>query len=219
MSLNQRTSYIVAIIMNIALVISVFVALALSYQVRGMAMFTYYTQLSNLYGLIACLVCAICEIRYLMHGTELSRGVKLLKYSATCCLAMTFFVVLTILAPMVSASQGNGYYTLFLTGVLPVTHLVSPLLAFFSYVLFEYDRNMTLRESMVGVYPTIAYAAVAYPCNILRIWDGPYPFLKVLDMPLWMSILFFILLLVMALAICQGIRLLAKKLSRNSAPQ
>ena len=36
---------------------------------------------------------------------------------------------------------------------------------------------MSVKGSLIGVVPTLAYAAVAYPCNIARLWDGPYPFL------------------------------------------
>lgn len=78
-------------------------------------------------------------------------------------------------------------------------------------MLFEADRTMTFKQSLVGFVPTLLYAAVAYPCNIMRLWDGPYPFLQVLNMPLWQSIGWFILLCALGIGLCQIPRLVARR--------
>ena len=129
---------------------------------------------------------------------------------------MTFFVVMLVLAPMLCTTGQNGYYLMLCTGVLPVTHLLGPLLTFGSYVFLEAERSMTLRQSIAGLVPTLLYGLVAYPCNIARIWDGPYPFFRVWEMPAWHSVLWFIALLVMAFALSQIPRLLGRRLSRRS---
>jgi di/tricarboxylate transporter len=69
---------------------------------------------------------------------------------------------------------------------------------------------MSLRQSLVGLAPTIAYTAVAYPCNILRLWDGPYPFFRVWYMPVWASVLWFVVLLALSFALCQVPRTAAR---------
>ena len=88
--------------------------------------------------------------------------------------------------------------------------LGAPLLVAGSYIVFEADRGMSLRQSLVGFVPTLAYAAVAYPCNILRVWDGPYPFFQVWTMPVWMSVLWFVALFMLSFGLCQIPRLLAR---------
>ena len=51
---------------------------------------------------------------------------------------------------------------------------------------------------------------MAYPCNILRVWDGPYPFFQVWTMPVWMSVLWFVALFMLSFGLCQIPRLLAR---------
>ena len=87
----------------------------------------------------------------------------------------------------------------------------APVIVTASYVIFEADRSMTLHQSLVGFAPTLVYAAVAYPCNIARVWDGPYPFFQVWNMPVWMSVLWFVALFCLSFALCQIPRLLARR--------
>ena len=165
--------------------------------------FVYYTECSNLLGGVACLACAIAEIRQLQSEKPIGKGLRILKYLSSCCLMMTLMVVVCILTPMLESAGYPGVYMMFLEGAKPVTHLGAPLLVTVSYALFEHNRMMSLKESLIGIVPTLIYAAVAYPCNIAELWDGPYPFLQVLDMPVWVSVLWFIALLLFAFALCQ----------------
>ena len=182
---------------------------------RGAESFMYYTALSNMFGCVACLVCLICEVKTLRAGAPLPRYVRWIKFSAACCLLMTLFVVVFVLAPAYYSIDMPGFYLLFCVRELPITHLVGPLLVFGSYILFEADRDMTLRQSLVGFVPTVMYAAVAYPCNIAQLWHGPYPFFYVWEMPVWQSVLWFIALCVLAIALCQLPRLLGRRFSRE----
>lgn len=173
--------------------------------------FIYYTECSNLFGAVACAICAVAEFRQLRGGKGCSRAVVWIKYAASCCLLMTLFVVAFILWPMLNSVGRPGFYLMFVDGAKPVTHLGAPLVVLVSYAAFEGDRAMTFKQSLVGFAPTLAYAAVAYPCNILSVWDGPYPFFQVWNMPVWMSVLWFIALLVLAVSLCQIPRLLARR--------
>ena len=173
--------------------------------------FIFYTECSNLFAGIACAICAVAELRELRGGARCGRRIRWLKYAASCFLLMTLFVVVFILTPMLESVGRPGLYEMFVDGAKPVTHLGAPLIVTASYVLFEADSRMTLKQSLVGFIPTLVYAAVAYPCNILRIWDGPYPFFQVLDMPVWMSIAWFAALFVLAFSLCQIPRMLARK--------
>ena len=98
---------------------------------------------------------------------------------------------------------------------LPITHFLGPLLVFVSYILFEADRTMTLKQSLIALAPTLAYAAVAYPCNIARLWEGPYPFFFVWQMPAWQSVLWFLALLALSFALAQIPRLAARLVKQN----
>ena len=177
----------------------------------------YYTECSNLLGGIACLICAIAEALALRNGGNISRVARYVKYAAGCCLLMTLFVVTFVLAPMLHSAGYPGFYLMFVDGVKSVTHFGAPLLVTITYALFEADRSMTVRQSLIGLVPTLAYAAVAYPCNIARIWDGPYPFFQVHTMPIWAAIAWFIALLALSFGLCQLLRLASRSIEKSES--
>ena len=204
-----------AIVLNALVVALEIWAIGTSILLNGMPNnFVFYTQCSNLLGALACGLCLVGEIRALRSGRELARAFRWTMYAASCCLLMTFVVVVAVLAPMLEMAGEPGYHLMFFYSSRFVTHLAAPLLTIASYIAFEADRHMTLRQSLVGLAPTIAYAAVAYPCNAARLWDGPYPFLQVWHMPLWMTMLWFVVLLVTSFALCQAIRLVTRARAR-----
>ncbi|MBR3181871.1 MAG: hypothetical protein IKF56_04450 [Eggerthellaceae bacterium] len=217
--LESRNKLIAAIAVNALVVVLEAVAMAHGIQRHGVAgNFVYYTEWSNLFGGIACALCLVEEIRMLKSGgnQRISRTLSWMKYASSCCLLMTLFVVAFVLAPMLNSIGRPGYYLMFVDGVKLITHLGAPLLVTGSYILFEADRAMTLQQSLVGFAPTLVYAAVAYPCNITRVWDGPYPFFQVWNMPIWQSIAWFIALFVLSFALCQIPRLLSRIGSLNN---
>ena len=231
---STRNILVIAIAFNAVIVLLEIWAIGHGFGRRGLSGLMYYTTLSNVFGLFACTVCLVAEIRALRGGHPASKAnelyggqptsyddalrgglpvphaVKMLKYSASCCLLMTLFVVVFVLAPAFNRAGYNGYQLMFLENELLVTHLLGPVLVFASYVLFEANRVMTFRQSVVGFLPTLAYAAVAYPCNIARIWAGPYPFFLVWDMPVWQSIAWFFALCALAAGLCQIPRLVGR---------
>ena len=217
LSLAGGRRQIAAIAVNALIVVLEVSATCMGIALHGPAgNFMFYTQCSNLLGGIACAVCLVAGVRELRGGPAPGRAARWLKYAASCCLLMTLAVVTFVLAPMLESVGRPGFYLMFVDGAKSVTHLFAPLLVFGSYVVFEADRSMTLRQSLVGVVPTLAYAAVAYPCNIARLWNGPYPFLQVWNMSVWAALLWFVALLALAFALCQVPRLVGNAIGRKS---
>ena len=213
---KSRNRLIAAIAVNVIVLAFEVWAICFGVAKHGVAgNFMYYTECSNLFGGVACAVCAIAELRELAGGRRCGLVARWLKYAASCCLLMTLFVVTFILVPMLYSIGQPGLYLMFVDGAKPVTHLGAPLVVTVSYVAFEADRDMTLGQSLVGFVPTLAYAAVAYPCNILSIWDGPYPFFQVWNMAVWESLLWFAALFVLAFALCQIPRLIARRVKQR----
>lgn len=210
---RARRRLMVAIAINAVVAVLEVWATCVTISYNGVGgTFIFYTNCSNVFAGIACVVCLVLEVRMLRGGGKglLGRGVKWLKYVASCCLLMTFFVVVFVLVPMLENAGYPGAWLMFCEKARPVTHLGGPLLVVASYLLFEADRSMTLRESLVGFVPTFVYAMVAYACNYARVWDGPYPFFQVWNMPVWETLLWFVALFVLAYALCQIPRLLAR---------
>lgn len=211
----SRRRCAVALAVNVLVVVLELWALGYGIAYRGLLEnFIYYTSCSNLIGAAACACCAVAQARQLRRGQFsdmlVSRALSWVKFAASSCLLMTMLVVLVVLVPMLNSIGQPGVYLMLVEGIKPIVHLIAPLLVIGSYLAFEADRSMTVRQSLVGLAPTIAYAAVAYPCNITRVWDGPYPFLQVWNMPVWQSVLWFIALLVLAFSLSQVVRLLGR---------
>ena len=220
----SRKRLIAAIALNALVVVCEVWAIAHGIGRHGLAgNFIFYTECSNLFGGIVCAICLVAEVRALRSGCGLEtigRGLRWAKFAASCCLLMTLFVVVFVLTPMIYSIGQPGIYLMFIDGAKPVTHLGAPLVVIGSYAAFEGDSEMTMKESLVGFVPTLVYAAVAYPCNIARVWDGPYPFFQVWNMPVWQSILWFVALFFLAFGLCQVVRMVARRAgaSRSQRP-
>ena len=171
----------IVVLMEIGAIISDFVT-------HAEGVFVYYTNDSNYFACVVCLVAALFEIRALrMPVSQIPYPVKVLKYIATCCLTLTFTVVLTILVPAWSSTGANGFKMMFGPYQMFARHLACPLLAFISFVFFETEPVFSKKTILFGEIPTLLYAAVTVVLNALRIIDGPYPFLRIHNQSVLMS--------------------------------
>ena len=50
----------------------------------------------------------------------------------------------------------------------------------------------------ISLLPTAVYAVCSTTGNALKIMNGPYPFLRVYEQPLYMSVIWFVLILSLA---------------------
>ena len=193
---KRRITWSADTVLNLLLVVLEAGALLVRYLNSDLSMFQYYTQCSNLFAAIAGGVCVAANAGLI----DLAHAHRL-KFCACATQLMTFVVVVFVLAPMINTTGENGYYSLFLTGVTPVTHLLGPLLTIASYLLYEREPLPHLRECALALCPTLTYAVVAYTCNYLRLFEGPYPFLLVWNMPVWQTALWVVVLLAVASAL------------------
>ena len=168
---------------------------------EGLGIFVYYTEDSNLLTLIISAIYLTFFIITMRKKQNMPEWIYLCRYVATCCLTLTFIVVVTVLAPMVGA---GGYTKLLLSGHNLCFHLLSPVISFISFVFFEKkDGTLYLCAALV---PTIVYAVFSYMWNILGIYEGPYPFLMVYKQSFIASLLWIIVLLGINLLIAFGMK-------------
>lgn len=193
---ESRPAWTADTVLNLLLVVLEAGALTVRYLGSDLSMFQYYTQCSNLLAAIAGVVCLAAHA-----GRFDLAWAHRIKFCACATQLMTFVVVVFVLAPMINSTGQNGFAYLFLTGVMPVTHLAGPLLTIASYLLYEREPLPGLRECAYALVPTLAYAVVAYLCNYLRIFEGPYPFLLVWEMTLEQVALWVVVLLAVAAAL------------------
>ena len=176
-------------------------------------MFMFYTEDSNYFAGIVCLILAIFQINELINGKEIPKIIRLLKYVAVCLLMVTFTVVIFVLAPMVGGV--DGYKMLLLNGSMLYQHLLCPIFALSSFVHLERKNKIPKNYTFISLIPTIIYAVIMIILNILKIIEGPYPFLMVYRQSILMSIVWFILILGGSFIFNNILRVIVNKLIKD----
>ncbi len=183
---------VVGLVLNLLIVALEVVGLLLSIADHGWGLFQFYTQDSNLIALLACGLMAAQQISCLCGKREsAARWVWVLKYTSVCMLAVTFLVVIFVLAPIDGAGL-RGYSVMLFGGSMLYHHFLCPILAFISFLFFDGETRVTRRDTFLALIPTVLYALIAVLLNILRVMQGPYPFLMVYSQPVYASALWFI---------------------------
>ena len=157
----------------------------------------FYTQDSNIFLGITSLLYVIFSIRALRSkDADIPLWVRKLRYYSICCISVTLFVVLFILAPM--AQPLGGLKWILFTDAMLYQHFLSPVIAIAAFLLLEKKPELRFRETFCALIPTLIYAAVIYPLNIAGIVDGPYPVLQVRNMSVGTSVMWFFIVLVLS---------------------
>ncbi len=149
----------------IALLIIIFELIAIggSLKKRGIKIFTYYTQLSNIVTLISSLLLLIFGQKF---------PVTVIRYLSVSMLVMTFFVTTCILIPM-----GKSAKEMLFTGRSFILHLLCPILSTASYIFAE--NHVRMIWILLPVCVTLIYGLLMVYLNHLRKVDGPYPFFRI----------------------------------------
>lgn len=145
----------------------------------GVKSFAYYTNLSNFLAFFASSVCFVWLVKILFVGGKLPDFAVKIKFFAVTSLAVTIGVVLFALFPILVYSSGGitgGSVKMTLSSLL--LHLVCPLLAFVSFVMFE-KTALSFSLVVFAALPTLFYGLVMLFLNFSGIIVGPYPFFEV----------------------------------------
>ena len=169
-----------ALIINIIIIIAELFGFGRSLFVDHAIAVEYYTNDSNIIALISSLL-------FVIFYSKDKEFIKDIRFIATSCLTVTFLVVIFILTPM----YDFNYKLLMFTDNFFIFHTLVPILCIFSYVALE-DSS---KKSYLCLVFTIIYSLVIIPLNILKIVDGPYPFLKVTSQALPMTLLWGVIIM------------------------
>ena len=153
---------------------------------EGRLAIEFYTDLSNLMALIT-------SILYLVFYKKENKIVNSLYFITATMLTITLLVVIFVLGPMYKFD----YKWLLLQGSHLIMHFICPVLFILVY-LFHKKRN---DNKYLPVFVTVIYGVVLIILNLLKVVDGPYPFLKVYNQSIFMSILWGIILISVSLGI------------------
>ena len=169
----------------------------------------FYTRLSNLLALIAGIFVLIVIIKN--KSGELPKWLSLLRYIATIMLFVTLLISLFVLTPAV-----GSFYRMMIENQLKFHHLLCPLISIISFIFFEKGGVLTTKDNVLALIPTLVYGIVMMILNAARVVDGPYPFLRVHNQPVWATILWFVGIFFGAFLLGLIIRLLRKAANRNA---
>jgi len=193
--MKSRKKLIAAMVLNLAITIMEIVAISISMERSDC--FIYYTEDSNVFCLVSVLLnLAFCTAVLCGKRESVPLWVHSIRHMATACVAMTFLVVLTVLAPMFSMYGGlwMSYKILLFSRGVVFTHFLCPVVSILSFVFLEDRPSLPFKVNFWALIPTAVYAAIAVTLNILKIWEGPYPFLMVYKQSVPMSCLWLIVM-------------------------
>lgn len=212
-----KIAWLFELILNADVTVLAVVGCVISSKSNGAGMLRFYTVDSNLLGAAACAVSVFFILRRQINGKAAPDWAEILKYVAVCCLMVTFLVVVLVLAPMFGGA--SAYRAMLTQGDMLYHHLLCPLLILLSFLLFDRVPVKTAVAAGYAVIPTLLYAAVTVTLNILGIMEGPYPFLRVYDQPVWVSCVWFIVILVGAFGLAALLCALQTRLHKGRLEQ
>lgn len=185
--------------LNAAVVLLEIVGFCYNMREGGGTVFRYYTVLSNLF---AGMISLLFLVFFLRGRGKAPLWAARLRYYATCCLTITFLVVVFVLAPML---EDFTLWRLLTKGSMLYQHLLCPVLAIVALTVLERDGRLTRRDIALSLIPTALYALVTVPLNIAKVLHGPYPFLLVYEQPVWASVLWVFVIFGLAAGIAAGL--------------
>ena len=187
------------ICLDLAIIAGEIVGMVISIGKHGwLGQFAYYTQCSNYLLFIA----TAAHLFFLLRG-RMPAAVERGKYYATCLTSVTFLVTVFILIPW----YGHPEFFLFRSNGL-FHHLLCPIMAVAGLPFLSGVRR---KDAPLAMIPTVIYGTVMYTLNFLRLYDGPYPFLKVHSQPWYMSILWFVVIAGVAYGVAVGLGRICEK--------
>lgn len=188
-----------AFILNLFAVAAQIYASTICILDKGWLAFQYYTMDSNIFSAIS----SIFLIISLLSKKEVSAKIHNLRFYSTCCVTLTFIVVIVILVPLA------GWHTFtdrLFRGTELWLHTVCPLLNIFSFIFLEKESLLDKKQPYFAIIPTLLYAIVAIALNLARVIEGPYEFLKVYDLGFLKSAMWMVILAVIVFGIAFGLK-------------
>jgi hypothetical protein len=155
-------------------------------SVNGLNVLRYFTNDGNIFILITSLITGIYFIYSIIKNKEgVPRWIYLLNLMSASSGVLIFVTVVFILFPYFGPVLLQGY-------LMIILHAINPLLALVLFLLCTKGK-IEKKISYLGMLPMAIYGIISLLLCITKVWTGdliPYPFLRVYENPVWMSILY-----------------------------
>ncbi|MBR6007021.1 MAG: hypothetical protein IK064_05275 [Clostridia bacterium] len=155
---------IISLICNLAVFVLTFLSLAefflrggkANMQVKDTRCFEYFTVDSNVLAATAAAIMLVFNVIALISGVyEMPYWVMVLKFVGTCAVALTFFVVMLMLAPYAG-------YRYMLEGCSLYMHLINPVAAMLSFMFADFGGRLGPMSLVYALIPVVIYGAVYF---------------------------------------------------------
>ena len=142
----------------------------------GIYSFRYFTTLSNVFVAITAIAMLCFNVKNVIKDEySFPRWIAVLKYTATCSVALTFFTVALFLSPFITF-YGKSYFTLF-KGNSFFFHFLLPALSVLCFTAFEKSPELPFKCTGVAILPAVFYAIVyTLMVSAFKIWPDFYSF-------------------------------------------
>ena len=145
----MKQKNVVAIVFNLLIVTLTIIAMILAiFDVQKMGktyvdVFKYYTTLSNLFLFITAILTVTFKFREIfLKNKPMPKWISILKLCATAATTVTMVTVICVLTPGAILKPTDEFDVAFLySGSNCIFHVVSPIIAILSFILFETNRN------------------------------------------------------------------------------
>ena len=189
----MKKNDLISTILNILVAVLGTIGLVIAIK-ENINLMEFYTEDSNILALVVSLIYAIFML--IKKDRELlPKWIVVLRYVATCCLALTFIVVITVLSLLSYDNYFEGLIHLTTSGSMLYHHLLCPVISIISFIFFEGDRRLNKKKTIYyAIIPTFIYGLIMIILNLLKVEEGPYPFLMVYNQAFYMSIIWIIVI-------------------------
>lgn len=202
--MTEKQITAIALALNIVIVILEIIGFALAVPSLKLNTLIFYTEDSNFLALISSVLFSY----YIISGKDMPDWLSILKYISTLSVTVTFFVVVFVLSWMTP----DGLVNLLISESMLYHHTLCPILAIITFVFFE-KYWFGKKDIIKALYFTFIYAVIMIGLNILKIVDGPYPFLRVSFQPVWSSVMWIIIIIGFAYVLAAILKGLNEKFS------
>ena len=130
-------------------------------EIKNHSPFQFFTVDSNLFMGALSLVYSVFSILVVKNKIDkVPKIIYILKYFATAAVTLTMLTVILFLAPISS----YGYFSLFKNSNL-FLHLLAPLLSIIVFIFFDEYNELTKKEVLLSISPTVIYG-IYYVTNV-----------------------------------------------------
>jgi len=197
---------VAGLVINSLIVILEIIGFIIAFSSEQFKIFEFYTVDSNLLLLLSSSFLIYTNACKLLDKEPYTlKWFASFRYLSVLSTIVTFFVVLTVLAPH------DGFKAMFIDDAFVFYHLLCPLLAGVCFIFLE-KYEFKVIDSLRALYFTFVYGTVLIVLNVLKVVNGPYEFFKVYEQNIFVSIFWFIALIGAAYIFSTILRHLNKKL-------